>query len=274
MSVLRDEDFKYVCQLLKEQSAIHLEAGKEYLVETRLLPLLRGLGHDTLESYIGWMRQNPFGPNHQKAIEALTTNETLFFRDFHPFETLKKELLPPLLAKRESVKKLKIWSAACSSGQEPYTINMLLHDSFPQLSNWDVSILATDLAVSVLERAKEGAYSQLEINRGLPAPYLIKYFTRGVDFWRVQPFLQERIQFQPLNLIGAWLNVPNMDIVFLRNVMIYFQPDVKKKILERIFHQMNPGGYLFLGGSETILGLNDQFKSLTFDRTIVYQKPE
>lgn len=274
MSVLRDEDFKYVCQLLKEQSAIHLEAGKEYLVETRLLPLIRGLGHDTLESYIVWMRQNPFGPNHQKAIEALTTNETLFFRDFHPFETLKKELLPPLLVKRESVKKLQIWSAACSSGQEPYTINMLLHDSFPQLSSWKVSILATDLAVSVLDRAKEGAYSQLEINRGLPAPYLIKYFTRGVDFWRVQPFLQERIQFQPLNLIGAWLNVPNMDIVFLRNVMIYFQPDVKRKILERIFHQMNPGGYLFLGGSETILGLNDQFKSLTFDRTIVYQKPE
>lgn len=138
MSVLRDEDFKYVCQLLKEQSAIHLEAGKEYLVETRLLPLIRGLGHDTLESYIVWMRQNPFGPNHQKAIEALTTNETLFFRDFHPFETLKKELLPPLLVKRESVKKLQIWSAACSSGQEPYTINMLLHDSFPQLSSWKV----------------------------------------------------------------------------------------------------------------------------------------
>ncbi len=167
-------DFEYVCKMLKEHSAIHLEAGKEYLVETRLLPLAQKLGYPSLADYIQWMRQNSHGERHQQAVEALTTNETLFFRDFHPFETLKKHLLPSLLARKEGERRLKIWSMACSTGQEPYTINMMLNDSFPQLSTWNVQILATDLAQSILEKAKEGAYGQLEVNRGLPAPFLIK----------------------------------------------------------------------------------------------------
>ena len=265
-------DFAYICKFLREHSAIHLEAGKEYLVETRFLPLIRELGHDDLKSFINWLRQNPTGVIHQRAVEALTTNETLFFRDFHPFETLRQHLLPKVVELNQTSKCLNIWSAACSTGQEPYTIEMILQDHFPQLSHWKTKILATDLAQQILERAMEGRYSQLEINRGLPAPMLIKHFVRDGEWWKVKPALRERLEFRPLNLIGSWLGVAKMDIIFLRNVLIYFQPEVKKQILEKMYHQLNPGGYLFLGGSETLLGLSDRFKTHIFNATVVYQR--
>jgi chemotaxis protein methyltransferase CheR len=270
---LTPEDFAYIARYLRDQSAIHLEPGKEYLVETRLFPLVRELGHDSFTAFFNWIKANPHSHIGQRVVDAMTTNETLFFRDFHPFETLRRHLLPQLITKKESTKTLHFWSAACSSGQEAYSLNMILREHFSNLNIWKVQILATDLSTTILEAAKAGRYSQLEVNRGLPAAYMLKYFKQEQDQWCVAPSVRERIEFRLMNLVSPWVSLPPMDIIFLRNVLIYFQPDVKKLLLERAYQQLNPGGYLLLGGSENIHGLSDRFRSHLFDKTIVYEKP-
>jgi len=268
---LSKSDFDYVAQLVKNEAAIVLEPGKEYLVENRLAPLAAQEGYGSLNNFIGKLKASSINGLHHKCIDALTTNETSFFRDFQPFETLRKEVLPKLIESRASTRQLSIWSAACSTGQEPYTIAMLLQEHFPQLADWTISILATDLSPTVLKTAMDGQYSQFEVNRGLPATYLVKYFTKVGDRWHIKPDLKSRIQFRSMNLVQPWPILPTFDLVFVRNVMIYFDVETKKTILRRIRNCLLPHGYLFLGAAETTVNLDHEYLPVTLGRTVVYR---
>jgi len=265
-------DFDYIVQLAQSQAAIVLEPGKEYLVENRLGPLAELEGFATLGKFIGKLRsETVINGLHHRSIDALTTNETSFFRDFHPFEALRKQILPQLIAQRAATRQLNIWCAACSTGQEPYSLAMLMHEHFPELKDWKVTILATDLSAKVLKVAVAGHYSQFEVNRGLPAAYLIKYFTKHADRWHLKPAIKKAIQFQALNLIQPWPMFPPLDLVFIRNVMIYFDVPTKKTILKRIRTCLLPHGYLFLGTAETTMNLDPEYRAVTVDRAVVYQ---
>jgi chemotaxis protein methyltransferase CheR len=268
---LDEPTFEYVRKLVHERSAIALEANKDYLVESRLLPLARQQGLASLRELVAQLRSRPYGDLHQQVVEAMTTNETSFYRDIHPFEALKRDVLPPLVAARSVTKSLNIWSGACSTGQEPYTIAMILAEHFPQLAGWNVQILASDLSQQVLDRAAKGEYSQLEVNRGLPATMLVKYFDRHGLSWSVKPSIRRQIRFFRANLIERWPPLPPLDIVFLRNVLIYFTPDTKRLILNKIRQALAPDGVLFLGGAESTLGIDDAWERVCHGKTSTYR---
>lgn len=268
---IKSADFEYLSNLVRERSAIVLEPGKEYLVEARLTPLARREGHNSLEAFIAHLRANRYNGTHRKVVEAMTTNETTFFRDIHPFEMLKKIIMPALIEKRQAARSLTIWSAACSSGQEPYSIAMLLRENFPALTSWDVRILATDISQEMLERTRAGRYNQLEINRGLPATLLVKYFDRQGIEWQIKPALRSMLEVRELNLAEPWTQLPPIDVIFIRNVMIYFDVETKKTILRKLRQVLRPGGYLFLGGAETTLNLDSTFTRVNHDKAICYQ---
>jgi len=228
-----------------------LEDSKDYLVDSRLGPLARGVGLATVDELVVKLKREPDGALAERVTEAMTTNETLFFRDMHPFEALKSRFVPELLAARATTRSLRIWSAAAATGQEPYSIAMTLLETFPELSRWDVSILATDLNGAVLERAREARYREFEVNRGLPESYLTKYFARRGDEWELSPLVRSMVAFRQLNLVERWTAVPPCDLVFMRNVLIYFDANTKRNILTRLRHVLMPDGFLVLGGAET-----------------------
>jgi len=265
-------DFEYISRLARSESALVLDPGKEYLVETRLGPLAQREGFDSLADFVQSLRADgKINGLHHKAIDALTTNETLFFRDFHPFEALRRSILPEVLEQRASAQRLTIWSAACSTGQEPYSLAMLLLEHFPQLADWTVSIIATDLSPTVLKLAQAGIYSQFEVNRGLPASYLVKYFTKQGEKWCLNEAVKRMVEFRPMNLIQPWPIMPPLDLVFIRNVMIYFDVDTKKTILGKIRNCLLPHGYLFLGTAETTTNLDPAYQPVTFGKAVVYR---
>jgi len=272
MSALTSVDFHFISSLARETAAIVLEPGKEYLVESRLTPLARREGFDSLGSFVAAMRRDRLpGPLHAKAVDALTTNETYFFRDFHPFETLRQEILPALIEKRQLIRKLTIWSGAASTGQEAYSIALLLREHFPELTDWKIEILGTDLSATVLRQAELGRYNQIEINRGLPASYLAKYFTEEDGAWFLKPEIRQLVQFRQMNLIAPWPVVPACDLILLRNVMIYFDVETKKAILRKLRSCLHPDGSLLLGSSETTLNLDDWWAPTAFCPTVVYR---
>lgn len=272
MSAVSASDFEFVVALAHGQAAIVLEKGKEYLVEARLTPLAAREGFDSLAAFVRALRGERLqGPLQLKAVDALTTNETYFFRDFHPFEALRRTLLPELITLREASRRLTIWCAACSTGQEPYTIAMIIREHFPQLASWQVEIIATDLSPTVLLQAEAGRYNQIEINRGLPAPYLVKYFTQEGGGWVIKPEIRRMVQFRPLNLIQPWPILPPCDVIFIRNVMIYFDIETKKTILRKLRACLRPSGSLFLGSSETTLNLDPHWGPVTQGPTVVYR---
>ena len=254
------EDFAYVCRFVRERSAIVLEPGKEYLVETRLAPVARKMEFDSVGALIAKLRGAPDNGLHARVIEAMVTTETSFFRDSHPFESLKTAALPDLIRRRAAERRLNVWSAACSTGQEPYSVAIIIREHFPELLGWQVNILATDLSAEVLAKARAGTYSQLEVNRGLPAAALVKHFTQSGTSWQVSETVRRAVEFRELNLVRPWPALPKMDVVFLRNVMIYFDVETKKAILSRVARQLNPDGYLILGGAETTLNLDSSFR--------------
>jgi chemotaxis protein methyltransferase CheR len=265
-------DFAYLQGFLRDRSAIVLEPGKEYLAETRLGPVARTLGLGTLDELLHKLRVEPHGALSTRVVEALTTNETSFFRDNHPFEALRTQLLPELIKKRASERVLNLWCAASSSGQEPYTIAMLLDEHFPELATWRVRFLATDISQEMLRRSRAGVYSQLEVNRGLPARYLVKYFEkRGAD-WQIRKELRDSIEFSELNLARPFPPMPQLDLVFIRNVLIYFDVPTKREILGKIRHNLRRDGYLFLGGAETTLNVDETFKRVPAGTTWCYQQ--
>lgn len=253
-------EFEVVRRLVHERAAIVLDPGKEYLVEARLAPLARAEGC-TLSQFIARLRAED-RRLVERTIEALTTNETAFFRDVKPFETLRTKVLPEIIAAKSATRVLNIWCAASSSGQEPYTIAMVLKEDFPELVSWRVRILCTDISTAMVERTREGRYSQLEVDRGLPAPMLLKWFTRAGPEWAVAPELKRWIDVRQMNLAAPWPALGRQDVVFCRNVLIYFDIPTKRSILRRVRETLSPEGYLFLGAAETTRGLDDQFEAL------------
>lgn len=265
-------DFEYVSKVIKDESAIVLEKGKEYLVEARLMPLVRKEKLESLENLIHQLRIQSKGTTLRDAvIEAMTTNETSFFRDIHPFETLKKDVIPDLIGKRKDKKELNIWCGASSSGQECYSLAMILKNDFPVLDSWKISFFASDISNQMLDRCRSGVYSQLEINRGLPAPLMVKYFQRLGTQWQVKDELRNMIRFLTINLSEKWPFMPSLDLIMMRNVLIYFDIKTKKDILNRIRKLMKPDGYLFLGGAETTLSLDDNFERMPFKKSGCYR---
>ncbi|MBX9790469.1 MAG: protein-glutamate O-methyltransferase CheR [Pirellulales bacterium] len=260
------ENFDYVDELVRQQSAIVLGRDKRYLAETRLASLAREEGCESLNEFVTRLRVPHNNGLRAKVVEAMTTNETLFFRDSHPFESLRQTIVPKLIERRSAQRSLSIWSAACSSGQEPYSIAMLLHEHFPVLQGWNVRLIATDLCAGMIERARLGRFRQLEVNRGLPAAYLVKYFQReGLD-WQINSNVRRLVQFLQLNLAADnWPALPPLDVIFLRNVLIYFEVPTRKQILGKIRRLLRPDGYLFLGGAETTFHVDDAFECVSVD---------
>jgi chemotaxis protein methyltransferase CheR len=253
-------EFEFFRGYLRERTAIVLEAGKEYLVEARLHPIAQRAGLASVDALIRQLRKDPAGALQVEVLEALTTNETSFFRDWRPFEALRTRVVPEAMARRASERRLDVWSAACSTGQEAYSVAMLLEERFPQLSAWDVQIHGCDISQEMVARTRAGRFSQLEVNRGLPAPLLVKHFRQDGAHWIVSDRLRSRVRAAQLNLAGPWPTMPRMDVILLRNVLIYFDVPTRAAILEKARRQLQPGGALFLGSAETTLGIHDGFR--------------
>lgn len=271
-SALTVADVDFVRQLVLQRASIVLDATKGYLVEARLLPVARDLGLASVAELVRRMRAAPTAALQSRVVEALTTNETSWFRDIQPFRTLEHHVVPDLLRARAASRTLTIWSAACSSGQEPYTIAMVLRDRFPELANWNVRILSTDISHEMLARTAAGRYSQAEVNRGLPAPLLVRWFDRDGPDWVAKPELRAMVDVRPLNLASPWGALPTADIVFLRNVLIYFSVPTKYDILERLRQHLRPDGALFLGAAESTLGIHDGYERVAPDGTASYYR--
>jgi chemotaxis protein methyltransferase CheR len=264
-------EFEYLRQFLAQHSAVMLDEGKGYLAESRLTPLAYREGMDSVQELLQQIRQTSFSGLHRKVLDAMMNNETWFFRDHLPFEVLRQVILPELMADRTAVRRLNIWSAACSSGQEAYSIAMMLAEEFKGMPGWTISITGTDLSSAILDRARSGRYSQLEVNRGLPAKYLAKYFNREGPDWVLSPDIRKKVEFRELNLCTAWSNLPKFDAVFFRNVLIYFEVEKKREIFKRLVSAMKPDGYLLLGAAETTYGLSDSFARISWDKTAYYR---
>jgi chemotaxis protein methyltransferase CheR len=264
-------DLDYIRNVIREHSAIVVDETKSYLITTRLAPVMKRHGLASLRDLVHRLRTSSLGGLRDEVVDAMTTNETLWFRDTHPFDALRAGVLPELIQHRRAEKELTIWSAACSSGQEPYTIAMLLREHFPQLIDWRVRICATDLSSEMLARAAAGRYSQTEMNRGMPAALLVKYFQRVGAEWQVVEPIRSTVEFRTLNLARPWPYVTPSDVVFLRNVLIYFDMETKRSILDRVRSVLRPGGVLFLGSAETTLGVHAGFAPQRHGTTTVYR---
>ena len=268
MTAITRNDFDFIRELVYHHSAIALDADKSYLVESRLITLARQEGLASLKELIEHLRGAAAKGLQNKVIEAMTTNETSFFRDIHPFEALKSQILPELRASSKGG--LDIWCAACSSGQEPYSIAMLMWETFPELAK-KTQLLATDLSKDMLALSESGCYSQLEVNRGLPVQLLMKYFDKKGLKWQAKQQLRDMLLLRQLNLASQWPAMPQKDIIFMRNVLIYFDVKTKKAILGKVRRLLKPDGYLFLGAAETTLNLDNGFKRVMIDKSTCYR---
>jgi chemotaxis protein methyltransferase CheR len=262
--------FETVRRLILDKSGIALGPDKHYLVQLRLGPLAKAARCSSIAEYVSSLSSIAYSSRQTDVIEAMTTNETSFFRDVSPFDALRQNILPELCKLRNNGEKIRIWCAAASTGQEPYSIALIIRDHFPQLQG-RVEIVATDLAKSVLTIAKAGRYSQLEVNRGLPAPLLIKHFRQEGTEWALNDEVKRMVDFRPMNLVGPWPALGNFDLIFIRNVMIYFTVETKREILRKARGLLHPHGYLFLGAAETTIGIDETFQRQTVGRASCYR---
>jgi chemotaxis protein methyltransferase CheR len=262
-------DFAYVRDLVHRRSAIFLEAGKEYLVESRLLPIVQASGEGSLDRLVSRLRSSREGSLHKQVVEAMTTNETSWFRDHHPFDALESVVLPELLSRRAKARRLTFWSAAAASGQEAYSIAMVLQERLAADPTWNLRVLATDLSEEMVRRTRAGRYSQLEVNRGLPAARLVRHFTRVGTEWQVNEALRRMVDAKQLNLAAPFPPLPPVDVLFLRNVLIYFKVDDRRQIFGRVRRVLQPDGYVVLG-AETLLD-DDTFERVPLDKTNIYR---
>ncbi len=258
-------DFDFLRRYLHERSGLVLNAEKQYLAESRLMPVVRKHGLISLADLVTRIRMMPASELAIDTVEAMTTNETFFFRDKIPFEHFRDTMLPALTAARDRDRRLRIWCAAASTGQEPYSLAMAIRELAMSarggaLNGFRIDILATDLSGDVLERARAGTYSQFEVQRGLPIQMLLKYFTQVGDAWQVSSDLRAMVQFRTLNLLNDFAPLGKFDIVFCRNVLIYFDQPTKTQVLNRMAPQIADDGYLVLGAAETVVGLTHAFK--------------
>ena len=262
-------DYEYLRKLLKERSGLDLSADKQYLIESRLLPLARKAGLSGISALVQKL-QGGSSALITSVVEAMTTNETFFFRDKVPFDHFRDTIMPEILKARASRRSVRIWCAAGSTGQEPYSLAMTLKEMGAALTGWRVEIIATDLSQEVLEKAKSGVYSQFEVQRGLPIQMLMKYFKQSGETWQVNPELRAMIQHRQLNLLQDFSHLGTFDVIFCRNVLIYFDQETKINIFNRLARQIEPDGFMVLGAAETVVGLTDTFKPVA-DRRGLYR---
>jgi chemotaxis protein methyltransferase CheR len=263
---VKPEDFDLLSGILRERSGLSLTSDKGYLLESRLVPLARKRGFADLDDLIKDVRLKRDEALLCELTEVMTTNESFFFRDGAPFDRIRKIVLPELLTARATQKRLRIWCAACSTGQEPYSIAMILKEEANKLAGWHIEIIGTDLSNEVLEKAKAGIYSQFEVQRGLPIQMLVKYFAKVGEMWQIDASLRAMVRYRDGNLLKPFSDLGTLDVVFCRNVLIYFDTPVKTEVLGRIAQLMPKDGYLFLGGAETVLGISDKFAPLKGER--------
>lgn len=267
---LTAQQFAFVADLVKREAAIVLAPGKEYLVESRLLPLAREANQDTVGGLVNHVQNGGATQWRTRIVEALTTNETSWFRDREPFTALTSVILPEVLS-GPVTRPVRIWSAACSSGQEPYSIAIQLEKSLPAGRRYE--IVGSDLSSEMVARATAGRFNHLEVNRGLPATELVNYFDRVGTDWQVNQRLRRNVTFRQLNLIGPLPTMAAFDVVFLRNVLIYFDLDTKRQVLRRVQELIRPGGWLLLGAAETTVGIDTSYERVAVGRTAVYRVP-
>ncbi|MBE9187849.1 protein-glutamate O-methyltransferase CheR [Microcoleus sp. LEGE 07076] len=267
-------DFDYIRKLVYDRTGVFLSEDKMYLVESRLGILAKQAGTNSVSRLVAELKkikQQRFNPLCESIVEAMMTNETFFFRDINPFEILKISVFPELLKQLPGEDTLNIWCAACSSGQEPYSIAMLLREYFPQLARNRVQIIGSDISTAMLKRASSGCYVQHEVVRGLPTALLQKYFRDCGKEWQIKEEIRSAIEFRQINLTEPFGSMPQMDIIFMRNVLIYFDVQTKKSILARVRRVLRPDGYLFLGGGETTVNLDPAFKPVQFEKGVCYK---
>lgn len=257
---MNDSELDFMAALLKQNSGLIVSKDKIYLLENRLAPIARLHGFSGLSTLIEALRGKPAAALVEDVVEAMTTNESFFFRDGKPFDTFRDKVLPDLIAKRAGTKTLRIWCAAASTGQEPYTLAMILKDKAAALAGWKIQIVGTDISRKALDRAKAGIYSQFEVQRGLPVQMLVKYFEKQGDVWQIKPDLRSMVDYRSYNLLHDLKPLGQFDVVFCRNVLIYFDLPTKERVLEGISKVMTPDGSLFLGGAETVFGVSNLFK--------------
>ncbi|HKW50534.1 MAG TPA: protein-glutamate O-methyltransferase CheR [Candidatus Eisenbacteria bacterium] len=266
------QSFAYLQGLLLRRTGTVLEAGKEYVVEARLHGLALAEGFRSVPALLeGLQTEEASGTLHSKVAEAMLNGETSFFRDLYPFEALRDVLLPEIIAKREATRLLHIWCAAAASGQEAYSIAMLLLEHFPQLAGWRIRLIASDVSETMLGRARAGVFNQIEVNRGLPARLMLKYFEGSGAEWKIHPRLRQMVEFQHINLAAPWPSLPQMDFIFMRNVLLYFNAETRKSILANVGRTLRSDGYFFLGGGETTLITDRSFEPVRTGKTVCYR---
>ncbi len=274
MEVSQDE-FEYMQKWAMKHAAADIASGKKYLIETRLDPVIYKYGFKSFSELINKLRISIKGDLYDDVIDAITTHETSFFRDIKPFDFLKNSYFPSLIESCKITRRISVWSAACSTGQEVYSTAIMLREYFPQFANWDIVLYATDISEHSLAKARSGEYTQLEVNRGLPIRLLVKYFTQSDNNkWVINEDIRKMIKFEHLNLIAPWPKIPPFHLIYMRNVMIYFDVPTKKEILHKLKVYLKRDGILMLGNSETALNLDDDWKVDQQKGSSVYQLSE
>ena len=270
---MTNDEFDFLCKLLRDRSGLVVTRDKAYLLESRLLPIARKHGLKSLDELAAVVRARPIGDLVREIVEAMTTNESSFFRDIKPFDQFKSFVLPTLMKARAQRRQIRIWSAACSSGQEPYTLAMMFAEQKAALADWSFEIVATDLSTEILEKAEAGLYSQFEVQRGLPIQLLLKYFKQQGERWQIDAGLRSRVRFKQFNLLDDPASLGVFDAIFCRNVLIYFDQATKTQVLERLSRVLAADGYLYLGGAETVLGISERFQPVADNRGIYAPVP-
>jgi len=255
------QEFDFLRSFLHGQSGLDLAEDKRYLIEARLNPIARRAGHDTLSALVAALRTSRDPALGEAVVEAMTTNESSFFRDKTPFEHFRDTIVPHMLSARAPSRQIRVWCAAASTGQEPYSLAISARED-TRLNGWRLDLLATDIAASVMERGKSGIYSQFEVQRGLPIQLLVKYFNQTGDMWELDATVRRMVRWQKLNLLNSLTGIGRFDIVFCRNVLIYFDRPTKTDVLARIADTLEPDGFLILGAAETVVGLTDRFEAV------------
>jgi chemotaxis protein methyltransferase CheR len=262
-------DFAFVSAMVRREAAIVLAPGKEYLVEARLIPVARQVGAASVGDFLAKLQRRPDPADQRRVIDALTTNETSWFRDREPFSALTDVVLPQMASNGVGNRRIRLWSAASSSGQEAYSLAILLHENLPR--GWSYEIMGSDISTEMIRRAEAGEYSQVEVNRGLPATQLVQYFERAGAHWRIIPALRRNVSFKLMNLTAPLPPMPPFDVIFLRNVLIYFDVETKKSVLRNVARLLRPDGWLFLGAAETTIGIDENYERVAAGRTSAYR---
>jgi chemotaxis protein methyltransferase CheR len=266
---LSQAEFTFVSTLVRKEASIVLAPGKEYLVEARLIPVARAVGAANVNEFLADLQRRPNPANQRRIIDALTTNETSWFRDREPFAALTDVVLPELIKARATTRKVRLWSGASSSGQEAYSLAITLQETLP--AGWSYEIMGTDISTEMVKRAETAEYSQVEVNRGLPASQLVQYFERAGAHWRITSQLRKNVSFKLMNLTAPLPAMPPFDIIFLRNVLIYFDVATKRTVLQNMAKLLRPDGWLFLGAAETTIGIDDNYERVAAGRTSAYR---